>query len=63
MKLIVDSRFPSRRGNFVQKDITSDVTFLRKVDASWNLQEDLGSNHFTIEIKVRITPTPPKTYT
>ncbi|XP_075543609.1 uncharacterized protein LOC142578073 [Dermacentor variabilis] len=33
-------------------------------DWSWeSLQEDFGSDHFTLEMNVRITPTPPKTYT
>lgn len=63
LKLITDSRFPTRRGNSVQRDTTPDLTFLGNAEGSWdNLQEDLGSDHFILEINVRITPAPPKTY-
>lgn len=63
MKLITDSRFPTRSGNSVQRDTTPDLTFLGNAEGSWdNLQEDLGSDHFILEINVRITPAPPKTY-
>ncbi|KAH7969788.1 hypothetical protein HPB52_021946 [Rhipicephalus sanguineus] len=64
MKLTTDSRFPSRGGSSVQRDTPPDLTFLENADGSWdNLQDYLGSDHFILEINIRITPTTPKTYT
>ncbi|KAL1436675.1 hypothetical protein MTO96_049569 [Rhipicephalus appendiculatus] len=56
-------RRKTKKANSVQRDTTPVLTLLRNAEGSWdNLQEVLGSEHFILEINVRITPAPPKTY-
>ncbi|KAH7972657.1 hypothetical protein HPB52_014791 [Rhipicephalus sanguineus] len=58
LTLITDPSFPTRRGNSVSVDTTPDLTFTKNIaDSHWmNTQQDLGSDHFIIEIKVRAGP-------
>ncbi|KAH8033825.1 hypothetical protein HPB51_016544 [Rhipicephalus microplus] len=52
-----------KSGHSVQRDTTPDLTSLENAEGSWgNLEEDLGSDQFILEVNVRITPAPPKTY-
>lgn len=62
LTLITDPSLPTRRGNSVSVDTTPDLTFTRNISESqWtNTQQDLGSDHFIIEIKVRAGPYKPR---
>ncbi|KAH6941975.1 hypothetical protein HPB50_026069 [Hyalomma asiaticum] len=60
LTLITDPRFPTRRGDSVQRDTTPDLTYLKNTDGSWdNLTEDLGSDHYILEIvtEAKLPPT------
>lgn len=61
LTLISDPRFPTRLGNSVARDTTPDLSFTRNAEAKWsNLQENLGSDHYIIELRMEIIAPPPK---
>ncbi|KAH8009297.1 hypothetical protein HPB51_014433 [Rhipicephalus microplus] len=53
LQLINNLALPSRKGNSVQRDKMSDLTFTKNVRATWdNLAEDLGSDPCVLETTV-----------
>lgn len=63
LTLISDPRFPTRLGNSVARDTMPDLSFTRNAVVEWsNLQENLGSDHSIIELRMEIRAPPPRTY-
>lgn len=57
------SRDTTRLGNSVSRDTMPDLCFTKNASARWsNLQENLGSDHYIIEITLKIQRPPPKHY-
>lgn len=61
--LITDAKFPTRTGTFTTRDTTPDLTFFRGLEGSWdNHQENLGSDHYIIEVILSTQSPPLMTY-
>ncbi|XP_075539203.1 uncharacterized protein LOC142573872 [Dermacentor variabilis] len=64
LELITDSQQPTLTGTSVVRDTTPDLAFVRNASgAGWqNLQENLGSDHFIVEITLTISTAPTREF-
>lgn len=56
LELITDPHYPTRMGNSISRDTTPDLAFVKNAPrAEWhNLQENLGSDHYIVEISLPV---------
>lgn len=64
LELITDPQYPTRIGTSVVRDTTPDLAFVKNAPgAGWrNLQENLGSDHFIVEITLTISAAPTREF-
>ncbi|KAK8756679.1 hypothetical protein V5799_000619 [Amblyomma americanum] len=64
LEFITDPQYPTGTGTSVVRDTTPDLAFVKNAPgAGWrNLQENLGSDHFIVEIILTITTVPTREF-
>lgn len=64
LELITDPHYPTRMGNSISRDTTPDLAFVKNAPGvEWhNLQENLGSDHYIVEISLPVSAAPQRAF-
>ncbi|XP_075550280.1 uncharacterized protein LOC142583674 [Dermacentor variabilis] len=64
LELITDPHYPTRMGNSVSRATTPDLAFVKNAPgAEWhNLKENLGSDHYIVEISLPVSEAPQRAF-